>query len=197
MSAIKGPCRRWWGSVGGILRQGPQSASLQAGLDGTRKGGVVRKSQLTVAVVVGCAVVLATLLTVGCSKNKGGQGNEDQAKNAEPAQVVQPAPPGTVRVSHILVAYQGSGVEGVTRTKEEALKLAQDLLARVNAGEKFDEVAANYSDCPSAEAGGDLGFFGRGRMVKPFEDAAFGLKPGGVSGIVETQFGYHIIKRTQ
>jgi parvulin-like peptidyl-prolyl isomerase len=155
----------------------------------------MRKSY--VILVVACVAILATALTVGCSKNKSGQVEEDQAKTTETAQVVQPAPPGTVRASHILVAYQGSGVAGVTRTKEEAYKLAQDLLAKVRAGESFEELAANYSDCPSAEQGGDLGFFPRGRMVRPFEEAAFGLKPGGVSGIVETQFGYHIIKRTQ
>ena len=155
----------------------------------------MRKSY--VVIVVACIAIIATLVAVGCSKNRSGQTDEDQAKSAEATQVVQPAPPGTVRASHILVAYQGSGVQGVTRTKEEAQNLAQDLLARVKAGEKFEELAANYSDCPSSEQGGDLGFFPRDRMVKPFEDAAFVLTPGAVSGVVETQFGYHIIKRTQ
>jgi parvulin-like peptidyl-prolyl isomerase len=72
---------------------------------------------------------------------------------------------------------------------------AEDLLRRVRAGEDFAALAKEFSqDRGSKPDGGDLGWFGRGMMVKPFEDAAFALKGGEVSGIVETQFGYHIIK---
>ena len=85
----------------------------------------------------------------------------------------------------------------MTRSKEEARKSIDDILARLKKGEDFAELAATYSDCPSAEQGGDLGFFGRGRMVAPFDQAAFALTPNKISGVVETQFGYHIIKRTQ
>jgi len=138
-------------------------------------------------------MILSICLLVGCTKDKDTQAG----KPAESPKVVQPAPPGTVRASHILFAYQGSGVPGVTRGKEDALKLAEEILARAKKGEDFAELANAYSDDGDGEGGGDLGFFGRGRMVKPFEDAAFGLKPGKISGIVETQYGYHIIKRTQ
>jgi len=71
----------------------------------------------------------------------------------------------------------------------------EGLLARVRAGEDFAKLADEFTEDPSGKGkGGDLGWFGRGMMVKPFEDAAFALKPGEVSGVVESQFGFHIIK---
>ncbi len=76
----------------------------------------------------------------------------------------------------------------------EAMATAQEVLERAKAGEDFSELAKEYSDDPgSAPEGGELGWFGRGVMVTPFEDAAFALQPGEISDIVETQFGYHII----
>jgi parvulin-like peptidyl-prolyl isomerase len=163
------------------------------------------------AILVACAALVLACVLTGCSERKQAetsqapQGSQTQqasqtpegGKAAEPSKTVQPAPPGTIRASHILVAYQGSGVEGVTRTKEEARKEIDEILARLRKGESFEDLAATYSDCPSAEQGGDLGFFGRGRMVPPFDQAAFALNKGQISGVVETQFGYHIIKRTQ
>lgn len=72
---------------------------------------------------------------------------------------------------------------------------AQDILNQVKEGKKtFAELAQQFSEDSTKSVGGDLGFFGRGQMVKEFEDAAFALPVGGVSGLVRTQFGYHIIK---
>ena len=80
-------------------------------------------------------------------------------------------------------------------TKEEARKKAQDLLARVRKGEDFAKLAKENSDDPgSKDKGGEYDFFGHGRMVPEFEKAAFALKPGEISDLVETQFGFHIIK---
>ena len=73
---------------------------------------------------------------------------------------------------------------------------AKDLLKKLDEGVSFEELAKDFSKCPSGQNGGDLGTFGRGMMVKPFEDAAFELQVGEVSGIVKTQFGFHLIKRT-
>ncbi len=72
---------------------------------------------------------------------------------------------------------------------------AEDLVKKLEDGKSFEELAADFSMCPSGKSGGNLGEFGKGMMVKPFEDAAFGLKVGETSGPVQTQFGYHLIKR--
>jgi parvulin-like peptidyl-prolyl isomerase len=101
-----------------------------------------------------------------------------------------------IRASHILLMYDGSARSSATRSKDEALSDIQALADRIKGGEDFGEVAQEMSDCPSGKRGGDLGTFGRGQMVGAFEDAAFGLEVGESSGVVETDFGYHLILRT-
>ena len=86
-----------------------------------------------------------------------------------------------VKASHILV---------------KTLQEAQTIKASLNSGIPFAQIAANVSQCPSKQNGGDLGYFTRGQMVKPFEDAAFALNVNEISNPVQTQFGFHIIKRT-
>ena len=90
--------------------------------------------------------------------------------------------PDTVHCAHILV-----------KTETEAKK----ILERLSKGEKFANIAKEASLCPSGKRGGDLGTFGRGKMVKEFETAAFALKKGETSQAVKTKFGYHIIKRLE
>lgn len=95
--------------------------------------------------------------------------------------------------SHILI---GVAATASADAKAEAKKKAEQVLAEVKKNPaKFAELAKKYSQDPgSAEKGGDLGTFGRGAMVKPFEEAVFSMKTGGVSGLVQSDFGYHIIK---
>lgn len=84
-----------------------------------------------------------------------------------------------VKASHILV-----------KTESEAKQIMQ----KISAGDDFAKLAKMFSQCPSGNAGGDLGYFGKGQMVKPFEDACFKAKAGDVVGPVKTQFGWHVIK---
>ena len=97
----------------------------------------------------------------------------------------------TIRARHILFKVDAAAGEDA---KNEARKKAEEVLEKARGGEDFAELAKAHSQGPSGPKGGDLGSFGRGKMVPPFEEAAFSLKPGEVSGLVETRFGYHIIK---
>lgn len=101
-----------------------------------------------------------------------------------------------VKASHILLMYSGSARSTATRSKDEAKTQIAELKQQLDGGADFADLAKQHSDCPSSSRGGDLGSFGRGQMVGPFEDAAFALPVGGVSDVVETDFGYHIIQRT-
>ena len=103
------------------------------------------------------------------------------------------AQPETVTASHILIAFEDGDDDAAKAAKRERLAgIRQQILD----GADFAELAAANSDCPSKNNGGDLGAFGRGQMVPPFEDAAFSQEPGQVGDIVETSFGYHLIKVT-
>ncbi|MFA5789337.1 MAG: peptidylprolyl isomerase, partial [Candidatus Gracilibacteria bacterium] len=102
-----------------------------------------------------------------------------------------------VSARHILVAYQGAERAGtdVTRTKEEALARIQEVQTKLNEGGSFEDLAKEYTDdATGKDNGGDLGIFGKGQMTQAFEDAAFALDVNGVSEVVETEFGYHLIQ---
>jgi peptidyl-prolyl cis-trans isomerase C len=99
--------------------------------------------------------------------------------------------PERVRASHILVKLDPNASEA---DKTSARKKIEGIQKRIQQGEDFAAIAKELSDCPSASKGGDLDYFQRGQMVAPFEEAAFALKPGEMSAVVETQFGYHLIK---
>ncbi|KAJ5933600.1 WW/Rsp5/WWP [Penicillium verhagenii] len=113
-------------------------------------------------------------------------------------------PEGKIRCSHLLVKHRDSRRPSswreadITRSKEEAIQILEGYQQRIQSGETtLGDIAVSESDCSSARKKGDLGFFGPGEMQKEFEDAAFALSPGQVSGIVETASGVHLIERVQ
>jgi peptidyl-prolyl cis-trans isomerase SurA len=135
---------------------------------------------------------------------------EDAVAGVEPGQigpvaespfgyhVVRRDPVVEERVAHILVAWSGTPRSEVSRTKDAAKAIAEKALARVQAGEEFGKVAADLSDDEATKArGGDLGVLTPGQMVPAFDDAAFALKVGETSGLVETIYGWHIVRRLE
>jgi len=107
-----------------------------------------------------------------------------------------------VQCRHLLAKHRNSRrpsswrIKDITITEEEAADIIRDLRRQiVDDGKKFEEVASEFSDCSSAKRGGDLGFFGRGKMQPPFEKAAFALKVGEISDLVYSDSGVHIIQR--
>ena len=98
-----------------------------------------------------------------------------------------------VRASHILIKPDGFD----DASKKKAWAAIEDVLRQAKAGDDFAALAKQHSSDGSAQQGGDLGFFTKGRMVPAFSAAAFALQPGQISDVVETQFGYHIIKVTE
>jgi peptidyl-prolyl cis-trans isomerase C len=101
--------------------------------------------------------------------------------------------PEQVRASHILIRVEpGASSE----KKNQARQKLETIRGRIEKGENFEALAKEYSQCPSRTKGGDLGYISRGETVKPFEDVAFALEVGKLSAVVETTFGYHIIRVT-
>ena len=102
-----------------------------------------------------------------------------------------------VTASHILISYKGALRSEKDRDRRDARKLAEKILKELKSGRDFAELARKHSDGPSGPKGGELGRFERGQMVPEFDQAVFGLETGAISEVVETKFGYHIIKRTK
>ena len=168
---------------------------------------LLSSSPLWVGPVIGLGLLACTSLTSPPETEVSPEQVAPAPAQAAPApspSVVAVAPPPRpaeerASASHILVAYKGArGSSTTTRTKEQAKTRAEEALKKAKAGADFAALARTYSDDPgSGSKGGDLGSFPRQAMVKPFADATFALKAGELSGIVETDFGFHIIKRTQ
>ena len=101
--------------------------------------------------------------------------------------------PDEVKASHILIKV---GEKATAEEKQKAKEKIDALRTRAMSGEDFAKLAKENSEDASSSNGGDLGYFKKGDMVKPFEDTAFGLEKDQISPVIETQFGYHVIKVT-
>ncbi len=151
------------------------------------------------------------LLTGGCVvSTHGGTGQPPVVPAPPPADdepmaggvdsAPPPGQPSEIGARHVLIAYRGAtrAAEYISRTREEAFERAAEVLQQAREGADFAELAKEYSDDRgSAAQGGSLGRFSRDQMVKEFSDAAFALEIGDVSDIVESQFGFHVIQRTE
>jgi hypothetical protein len=124
------------------------------------------------------------------------------ASASAPAPTATPpkTPPDAIAAQHVLVAWKGAkgASKTITRSKADAKKRAEEVLAKAKAGTDFSALVAEYSDDPGTkERLGSLGKFTREKMTKQFSEAAFALGVDEVSPVVETDFGYHVIKRNQ
>ena len=165
---------------------------------------------------IGVMTLAAALAAaIGCGTKDVPAGRAEEKAAAAPAKAKPPAAPraGTVETggpklvapsmeklsaSHILIMHTASerAKPGVTRTKDEAQKLAEELYGKLQKGADFAALARQHSDCPSGvEAGGDLGIFQDAEMTPAFSQAVKALEVGEISKPVETPFGYHLIKR--
>jgi parvulin-like peptidyl-prolyl isomerase len=112
----------------------------------------------------------------------------------------KPDEPAKIGASHVLVKYAGAkkAAPSITRTREEACLRAEEARSKLEQGTSFAEVVRTYSEEPGAATrDGAIGSIERSNVVPPFADAAFELKPGEVSHVVETDFGFHVILRTE
>ena len=119
------------------------------------------------------------------------QVTEQEAKDFYNSNQDKFAQPEMAHARHILITAKEAEPKADKDRKRAKLV---EIKKQLKGGADFAELAKQYSDCPSKERGGDLGFFPRGQMVKPFDQAAFKMMPGDISDIVETEFGYHLIK---
>ncbi len=143
------------------------------------------------------AIAPADVIQIGTS---GGAPSSSAAPAAGSASSSSagPAAPETIVARHILIQFIGCkrADAKIVRTREQALKVAEEVERRLKAGDDFAHLVVDFSDEPNAiSRGGSLGRFGHGVMDKVFENAAFKLQPGEISPIIETSFGFHVIQR--
>jgi PPIC-type PPIASE domain len=143
------------------------------------------------------AIAPADIIQIGAGG--GGPQAPTPSGSASPASSSTRAPD-TIVARHILIQYIGCkrADAKIVRTREQALKVAEEVERRLKAGDDFAHLVVDFSDEPNASSrGGSLGRFGHGVMDRVFENAAFKLKPGEISPIIETSFGFHVIQRME
>jgi parvulin-like peptidyl-prolyl isomerase len=141
------------------------------------------------AVLAGCADLTAP------SRDRD---RHEAAENTPPGASAAHPSGDEMTAAHVLVAYRDAQRSKATRSKDEARALATQVLDRARKGEDFAHLAQEFSDdTQSKQSGGRLPPFTRQALVKPFADAAFALKPGELSAVVETPYGFHVIKRIE
>jgi hypothetical protein len=179
----------------------PAPVTPDPGSPGTLEGGLIEPASLDDADPVDSGETSAAPATPeGGLIEPASLDDADPVDSEETSAAPATPAPTRVRASHILIPYKGSSrvPSDVTRTKDEARTEVAKILAEIQKdNSKFEALAKEHSSCPSSSRGGDLGSFGRGGMAKPFDEASFNLQPGEISGVVETDFGFHIIKRTE
>jgi peptidyl-prolyl cis-trans isomerase NIMA-interacting 1 len=155
------------------------------------------------------AFLIFLCLSTACSDQPAATGSataEKRSASPPPAATSAPAaassaagPVEEVAAQHILIMWKGvKNSKGVTRSKADAKKLAEEVRDKARKGDDFSALVSQYSEDSVTKDGlGSVGKFKRSEMVKEFSDAAFALAVGGVSDPVETGFGYHVIKRNQ
>ncbi|EMR71196.1 putative peptidyl-prolyl cis trans isomerase protein [Eutypa lata UCREL1] len=138
------------------------------------------------------------------AQHHSGSGGSGGLATSTTAAAAAARPEGKIRAAHLLVKHRESRrpaswrEASITRTKDEALATIRDHEQKIRSGgASLGELATTESDCSSARKRGDLGYFGKGDMQKEFEDAAFALQPGQMSGVVETASGLHLIERLE
>lgn len=140
---------------------------------------------------IGMAIQIESLLSTNVGEVESP--TEEQCREYYDTHLEQFHEPEKVKASHILVTVDANAAP---EEREAAREKIESLRQQCLAGEDFAQLARTHSDCPSSAQGGDLGWFDRARMVEPFSTAAFALQPGEISDVVETQFGYHVIRLT-
>jgi hypothetical protein len=154
------------------------------------------KKLLVVCLLAGCGGPMNRVEGAPSAQPK----EEPKEAPADTSKEAEKLPPSKIQARHVLVQWMGcrSAGSSVVRNRDQARATIEDVLKRARAGEDFTRLAVEFSDEPNAgPRGGSLGTFGKGQMDPAFEKAAFALKPGEISDIVETPFGYHVILRTR
>lgn len=160
----------------------------------------MKRIALALALALGCDGPKETPAPVASDAGGASTPPAIPASPSAPVAAEQKSVPNAIAAQHVLVTYKGAkgAPKNTVRSKADAKKRAEEVVTKAKAGADFSDLAKEYSEDPgSRERMGSVGKFTRDKMTKPFSDAAFGLAVDQVSGVVESEFGFHVIKRNQ